>query len=373
MKILYITFIDFGVKTSGSSVRPQKMYEAFLKRGHDVFLVKGDDFITHDNSGHKKSVAEANAWLDNNTPDICYVENATHPLFLKEDRKLIKRVHEMGIPVGYFYRDFYYRYPELYGPGKGLRNKLIYHYTLPLFRRDEKFLSKNADILYVPTDDACKVFSHPDARKLPPAGEIRESSFNDSKMSLYIGGIATGYGFDAMLKAYDCLNASGMGDYPLTVVCREAELALLGVTREDLEREHPYLTIAHASGDELKKYYDMAAVCVVPKENDPYNHVTVSIKLYEYFSFGKPFISRPCKAPMDLFRDSEAAVFTADYSMESMVSCVRDFFGDPVKMRKMHEEALSFIREGNTWEDRTEQILSDLLELSEKRGKNIAG
>lgn len=63
-----------------------------------MILVKGDDFITHDNSGHEKSVAEANAWLDHNTPDICYVENATHPLFLKEDRRLIKRVHDMGVP-----------------------------------------------------------------------------------------------------------------------------------------------------------------------------------------------------------------------------------------------------------------------------------
>ena len=50
MKILYITFAGFIIKTSGSSVSPQKIYEAFLKSGHQVILVKGDDFITHRSS-----------------------------------------------------------------------------------------------------------------------------------------------------------------------------------------------------------------------------------------------------------------------------------------------------------------------------------
>lgn len=126
MVILYITFTDFSVSSSGSSVRPKKIYDAFKKNGHDVILISGDDFITHDNSKHKKSVAEANEWLDSNKPDICYVENATHPLFLKEDRKIIKRVHDLGIPIGYFYRDCYYRYPEVFGSGKGLKNELVY-------------------------------------------------------------------------------------------------------------------------------------------------------------------------------------------------------------------------------------------------------
>lgn len=371
MKILYITFADFNIKTSGSSVRPQKIYEAFLKNGHQVILVKGDDFITHDNSEHKKSVAEANAWLDHNTPDICYVENATHPLFLKEDRRLIKRVHDMGVPVGYFYRDFYYRYPEMYGPGEGLRNKLIYHYTLPLFKRDEKFVAKYADILYMPSRAACGVIPHPDPRELPPAGEIMDPPVPESRMSLYIGGIATGYGFGDMLEAYDILNGRGDGEYPLSVVCRAAELPLIGKTEEELIKEHPYLTIAHASGEELNKYYDQAAVCMVPKENDPYNDLAVSVKLYEYFSHGKPFIARPGKASVGLFKDSGAAIFAKDYTIEAMAEAVRDFFKDPERMKEMHQAALRFISEGNTWEDRAKQICHDLSNISEKRGKKI--
>ena len=41
MTILYITFIDFGEFKSGSSVRPQKMYDAFRQLGHEVKLLEG--------------------------------------------------------------------------------------------------------------------------------------------------------------------------------------------------------------------------------------------------------------------------------------------------------------------------------------------
>ncbi len=41
MLILYITYVDINSGTSGSSVRPQKMYRAFLDAGHEVKLLSG--------------------------------------------------------------------------------------------------------------------------------------------------------------------------------------------------------------------------------------------------------------------------------------------------------------------------------------------
>lgn len=35
-KILYITFTDLSYLSSGSSVRPHRMYNAFLNLGHEV-------------------------------------------------------------------------------------------------------------------------------------------------------------------------------------------------------------------------------------------------------------------------------------------------------------------------------------------------
>lgn len=41
MNILYITYIDFKDVNSGSSVRPQKIYETLVASGHNVKLLSG--------------------------------------------------------------------------------------------------------------------------------------------------------------------------------------------------------------------------------------------------------------------------------------------------------------------------------------------
>ena len=41
MLILYITYVDMSGGSSGSGVRPQKMYRAFLDEGHEVKLLSG--------------------------------------------------------------------------------------------------------------------------------------------------------------------------------------------------------------------------------------------------------------------------------------------------------------------------------------------
>ena len=39
--ILYITFVDFNEQKSGSSVRPKKMYDAFIRLGIKIKLLEG--------------------------------------------------------------------------------------------------------------------------------------------------------------------------------------------------------------------------------------------------------------------------------------------------------------------------------------------
>lgn len=37
--------------------------------------------------------------MDSNTPDICYIESPIGPIFNQIDLKLIKKVHNMGVPI----------------------------------------------------------------------------------------------------------------------------------------------------------------------------------------------------------------------------------------------------------------------------------
>ena len=152
MKILYITYIDFdGSGKSGSSVRPQKMYEAFLNLGLDVKLLECQQNKFKE---RRKKVREILEWLDNNTPDICYIESPSGPIFNQIDLKLIKKVHNMGVPIGYFYRDAFWLFPEMQKKIKLIKRHLINFMNL----RDLHVLENNCDIVYFPTNSAISLF-----------------------------------------------------------------------------------------------------------------------------------------------------------------------------------------------------------------------
>lgn len=356
MRILYITFIDFAISSSGSSVRPHKMYDAFVENGNEVFLVKGDDFISHDNSEHKKSLEDANRWLDSNRPDICYVENATHPLFRRGDRNLIKRVHKMGVSIGYFYRDAYYRFPKLFGAGKGLKNKLIYYYTLPLFYRDERFIRKYVDILYFPSQEACDLFPHSDKRPLPPAGENKLPADKIQNNTLiYVGGISEHYGLEVLIDAFDILHDRGK-EYKLILVCRKQEWDSVKSKYESL----PWLTVKHASGDELGKLYAVAAAAaLIPKDNNEYNNMAISVKLFEYMSHGLPVVSTHSDA-MDAFIDKYDIGLTTDYDSEKFADAIDLLLSNNEIYQEKRKNTCEALLKGNMWIDRAKQICEDL-------------
>lgn len=363
MKVLYITFLDFGQGISGSSVRPQQMYNAFINNGEEVILVSGDDFISHDTKKHKESVFKVNKWLESYRPDICYVENTTHPLFLKEDKKLICRLHEMKVPIGYFYRDMYYKFPDLYPPKKGIKNSLTYHYLNYKYNQDEKFISKYVDILYMPSTMFGEYFNHKKKINLPPAGTVLKQEKIDiaSRKSLYIGGISSGYGFTDMIEAFYILNKED--NYPLTVICRKEEFRDYNFTEEELLEKYNWLSICHASGTELNHFYSEASLCISPRHNDVYNNLAASVKLYEYLSHGRPFISTPVKTTMELFSSSHAVLFTKDFKIESLVESIKEYYSKPDVAEEMSFNAYNFISNGNSWADRARQVCNDLARI----------
>ena len=157
MLILYITYVDINSGTSGSSVRPQKMYRAFLDEGHEVKLLSG----AQQRWGRKartEAVQEIRRWLRENRPDICYIESPSMPITFRCDIALIRKISRMGIPIGYFYRDFYWMFPELYPRRTNLTGWLKDHWLDYLQQRTNNVL-KCADIVYFPSEECKKYFS----------------------------------------------------------------------------------------------------------------------------------------------------------------------------------------------------------------------
>ena len=109
MKILYITYIDFGNMSSGSNVRPQKIYEAFINRGHEIKLIS-----TQQNRYLERSKVALNAisWVKKNNFDACYVELPSGPIFNPIDIYLLKVISKKNKPIHVFYRDAYWLLAE---------------------------------------------------------------------------------------------------------------------------------------------------------------------------------------------------------------------------------------------------------------------
>ena len=94
LKVLYITFTDFGELSSGSSVRPFRMYNALVNLGLEVKLLEGQQNRRKERQAKVKEILD---WLDNNKPDVCYVEPPSGPFFNQIDLSLLKKVHASDI------------------------------------------------------------------------------------------------------------------------------------------------------------------------------------------------------------------------------------------------------------------------------------
>lgn len=352
-KILYITYIDFGEFNSGSSVRPQMMYDAFQKLGCEVKLLQTQQ---NKRKERRKAVAEVSEWLDSNRPDLCYIESPSGPIFNSCDHRLIKKIHKMGVKTGYFYRDAYYKFADLFGQSsnKTLREKVIAF----LSEHDLKFLKKNVDLVYFPTKMMATYFDFPNTAPLPPAcvgNFLDKSEQKNERKSIYVGALSKSYGTDTMLSAYDILNADGV-NYPLTIICRKTELPY--IKEEYLKK--PWLSIQHVSGKEnLKKVYEQANLGLRPVEKNEYNDFAFSVKIMEYMEFGLPVVS---------INSTETANFINKFSTGLVCEDNPQDFANKVKMILADQQSYSryarnvyqAVNNGNRWIDRAQTVLQDL-------------
>ena len=97
MKVLFISYVDVTSNDSGSGVRPARMLAAFKAAGHEVTALTGSQTAPE----RKKHVSEIAGLLDTASFDLCYIESPVYPIMRRADRKLIKKIHQKGIPTGF--------------------------------------------------------------------------------------------------------------------------------------------------------------------------------------------------------------------------------------------------------------------------------
>ena len=356
MLILYINYIDMNSMASGSKVRPVSMYRAFLEEGHEVKLLSGSQQRS-DREKRYSSVAEVSRWLELHRPDICYIESPAYPILFRCDIALIRKIHRLGIPIGYFYRDFYCKFPELYPRRKSLSGKVKDLWLAVLQRRTDDVL-KCADIIYFPSAECKQYFRYKDMRPLPPAGENHLSErCPEDKTCIYVGGLDGGYGVGMLLEALEYLNA-GEKTYRLILVCREREWASF----QSPYKEAPWLEVHHTSGEGLEPLYARAAGSAIPVCPTPYTHLAVNVKLFDYLGHGLPVVVTNARAISAIVRENCIGLIVP-YDAKAMADALRTIMDDAEKRKELEKCCAKALKRDNLWVHRARQIVSDLGEL----------
>lgn len=354
--ILFVCYTDISSASSGSMVRPRMMYQAFLDLGYEVLLLAG---AQENRDLRRRAVRRIYAELKRKTPQFCYVELPSGPIFGAEDRKLLLYLKRLGVPCAAFYRDAYYRFATWWNVPLHKKAVLRLMHTA-----DNLLLRRCCDIVYFPSKTMAGLFSFPRTGVLPPACVER---FNEPREAprycIYVGGLSHRYGTDLLLLAFDQLNRTG--NYPLTIVCREGEVHEI----PSAYRAQPWLTVVHASGDALETYYAKADIGLYCGRRDIYMDFAMPVKVFEYLSHGLAVVTTDCIEIASFVRRNGVGTVVHD-NARSIASGVRELFSRPKLFHTCYENIVRTVQEGNLWTHRAQQVIDDLSQNPDKQAAN---
>lgn len=354
-KILYITFTDLSNLSSGSSVRPHRMYNAFLNLGHDVKLLEGEQ---NKRRIRRKKVKEIMSWLDSNKPDLCYVEPPSGPFFNSIDLRLLKKIYKMKIPIALFYRDFYWMFPDWAWKEMPHWKRMI---LIKMHKRDLRTFKKCCEIVYFPSIESSEFLQDTGFKRigvLPPG--CSPVLFNKKNYPLksifYAGGVRYADGVEDLLIALDHINKRGM-NVTLNLITHKTELVHI---RDQNLLHKEWLNIFETSGKGLIPIYENCDLGVLPKKRHFYMDVAISVKVLECMSHGLPMISTDCPAMARFIKENKSGIICKQGSENIEKAIVEYYTNKELYLTLMNNVKLAALN--NTWEMRAEQVISDLMD-----------
>ena len=272
-------------------LRPKKMIQAFQELGYEVFCITG-----FANERKRKIRLLKHRIESGDVFEFMYAEASTMPMLLTEphhlpthpfmDLSFFSYLKRKRIPVGLFYPDVYWRFPE-YGEGLSPLKK---QFGILNYKIDLKIYEKTLHSFYLPSE---KMGHYVGSEKLMkgikelPPGTDPETANHKTEGQLtvfYVGGLGGHYRIEELLKAI-----------VRTPSCR----AVICCREEEWNREKEYyspllcdrIEIIHKSGRELAPYYeqaDLGSLMFPPME---YRDFAMPVKAFEYLAHELPMIA----------------------------------------------------------------------------------
>ena len=351
-KICFISYVDMRDAKSGSRVRPNEMLQSFKEKGFDVLELTGEQTAPD----RRKKVDTLLNRIESERPEFCYIESPTYPIMKHCDRKLIKTLHKKGIKIGYFYRDFYRKFPQFRKKGfvRAIKDIIL---DFLQWRTDS--VLKYCDIVYFPSNESKELFNFHDMRVLPPAGNNylpkREKAFNYT--CIYVGGILGHYDGKLLLDSFNEL-VKRDHRFKLILVCRVEEWNIF----EHPLKQEKWLEIHHTSGKGLAELYNRALIALIPlvsQNENIYNKYAIPVKTFEYISYGLPIVSVCVQALKRLIEEERIGIV-----VDSTPSAIADGIQRMTSSKKTYEEYCKKVKNAllnrNLWSHRVETVKNDL-------------
>ena len=341
--------LDSSAK-SASGIRPVKMLEAFVSLGYSVDVVSG--YIAE----RKKMMRKIRQKILSGTKyEFCYSESSTMPTLLTEKNHLpclsapdfpfFRFCKKNGIPVRLFYRDIYWCFKDYYRQVgiKGYVAKFFYKYDV---RQYLKYL----DTLYVPCMkmlDYVPKLKRLHCEELPPGCVIQgtERPVEKSNVAIYVGGIGGHYDMHKLISVY-----ADMKNERLFFCVRQDDWEMVKDTYPLPEN----VQLVHASGDELKEWYQIPNKAMLFVEPSLYRGFAIPYKLFEYMGWGLPIVANEGTAVGEYVKKNDIG-WTIPYTEESLRTLL-------IRLSENREEIdrkrinVNKAALKNTWEKRCEQV-----------------
>lgn len=361
--IIYYPF-PFRELTSGSSVRPVKILEAFKLYAEENNI----ELIVIYGSQKERERKLDSLYKKENPGNIlfCYIENVNIPIWLSDkdhipkrpfiDLNFLKFLKKNSIPTGIFYRDIYWKFEHLFKMKKGIKQIMGF-----LFKLELDMFKKYSDIIFLPSLYMNDYVSADKVMALPPGGQNSIENENTKEVKIptafYVGGISPRYGVYDMLEAFKLLNEHSL-QMELIFVCREKEAEVYSHLLSPYI-QYKWLNMHHVHGEELQQLYPKADFGIVPIKKEEYNDFAVSVKLFEYMSHGLPILSTNSKAHKDIIDQNNIGLVVEDNSVAIKEGLEKML--DP-EIRKMYKEnTKEKLLSKHLWYHRAETVVKSLV------------
>lgn len=366
--------------TSASGIRPWKMLQAFRDLGYDVFAVTG---YAKERKGRLAELRKkmAAGWC----PQFCYSEAATIPssftepkhvpLILNLDRSIFRFFHGRDIPIGVFYRDVYWAFPEYVSQvGKPVATAMRY-----LYQQEITTFNKYANVVFLPTQqmsdfvpglEVSTVALPPGADGLPPSDPSQQDA--PRRVAGPSQGLLPEVGQRPLRLFY--VGAVGGEHYDISALLRAVNdtdgVMLTICTRPDswqtAKQEYAALLsdrvhVVHESGEGLEPLYQASDVACLVMRPQQYRSFAAPMKLYEYLGQGKPVLASAGTHAAQVVKQTGAG-WVAPFDPREIAQQLRELRDDPGLVAEKTQVAREQ-RSHNTWAARADFAARVLTEL----------